>query len=268
MNDMVMAVEALARRVTNHRVFNHPMYRHWACAPLPAAQSAALFHQVQNFCASTRLGMAFPQGLKHMGLPRQAELMSEIEVSEAGHGPDLARMAGHIVNLAGREQVFDDLDDQAEVEAGLKRYSDQLLGDLPGYDRASGLTRQAREAIAVFQQRSRSDPESTLRNLGVAFALELISNRSLIPGEKRALVDAGHYGVSLDDPEMHYLLDHWGECGAEQQHELNVRLAIAGVLNAETEPSILAGVDAFLDTLAALWDVIDSQLLPTEAAAG
>ncbi|WP_233201321.1 hypothetical protein [Chromobacterium alticapitis] len=187
--------------------------------------------------------------------------MAEIADSEQGHGPDLARMAGHIVNLGAGSVVFDDLEGQSAVEAGLKRYSDQLLGGLPGYDRASGLTRQAREAIAIFRQRDRTDPESTLRNLGIAFALELISNRSLIPGEKRALIDSGHYGLGLDDPEMHYLFDHWGECGAEQQHEQNVRLAIAGALNVETRPLIEAGIDAFLDALAALWDVIDSRVL-------
>lgn len=265
MYDIDTAVEELAGKVINHRVFAHPMFQHWAQGPVPAAESAALFHQLQNFCASTRLGLAFPEALRHMGLDVQADLMSEIEISEGGHGPDLARMAGHIVNLSAGREVFGDLGNQAEVEAGLKRYSDQLLGDEPGYDPVSGLTSQARAAIAVFHERGRNDRESTFRNLGVAFALELISNRSLIPGEKQALIDAGHYGTSLDNPQMYYLLDHWGECGAEQQHEQNVRQAIAGTLDAETEPLILAGMDAFLESLAALWDVIDDRLLVREA---
>jgi hypothetical protein len=89
----------------------------------------------------------------------------------------------------------------------------------------------------------------------------MISNRHLIPGEKDCLVDAGLYGASLEDQEMHYLLEHWGEIGAEQQHEKNAIAAVGSVLNDDTETLIVEGVDLFLDSLVALWDVLDAALL-------
>src|SRR4051812_6348793 len=132
---------------------------------------------------------------------------------------------------------------------------------LPGYAPVTGLMRQTRKAIQVFDRRKRADRESTVRNLGSALALEMISNGQLIPGEKHALVDSGLYGATLDDPEMHYLLEHYGEIGAEQQHEKNAVTAVAAVLNDETRPLIMEGVDDFLDSLVSLWDLLDSALL-------
>jgi hypothetical protein len=60
---------------------------------------------------------------------------------------------------------------------------------------------------------------------------------------------------------MHYLEEHWGEVGAEAQHEKNAFEAVQSVLNAETAPLIMAGANDFLDTLAGLWDVLDASLL-------
>src|SRR5262249_56089695 len=121
------------------------------------------------------------------------------------------------------------------VGTGLKELCDRVLGTLPGYDPSTGLLAQTRRARAVFDGRLRTDRDNTIRNLGVALALEMISNRQLIPGEKTCLVDAGHYGVSLDDPEMHYLLEHWGEIGADQQHDKNARPAGGSGLNDPTQ---------------------------------
>jgi hypothetical protein len=65
----------------------------------------------------------------------------------------------------------------------------------------------------------------------------------------------------MDDPEMHYLLEHWGEIGAEQQHEKNAITAVGSVLDDKTEELIVAGAYDFLDSLVALWDVLDAALL-------
>jgi hypothetical protein len=74
-------------------------------------------------------------------------------------------------------------------------------------------------------------------------------------------VDAGHYDAALEDAEMHYLLEHWGEIGAEQQHEKNAVAAVDSVLTAQNEALVLEGVDLFLDSLVDLWDVLDAALL-------
>lgn len=254
-------IESLVAEVQDHRVFGHPLYRHWS-ETLPSVDvSGALFHQIQSFCASTRPGCAFPDALRSFGWQEQAGLMVEIVDSEAGHGPELAAMAGHIINRSGEGTLYPDVFDGARVEAGLKQASDRLLSGLPGYDISTGHTAQADAAIAVFRRRELADKGSTVRNLGTALALEIVSNQSLIPGEKAALVDSGSYGVSLDEPEMHYLAEHWGECGAEQLHEQNVIKAVGATLSGDTSDEIEAGVRDFVESLAALWDVLDSALL-------
>jgi hypothetical protein len=121
--------------------------------------------------------------------------------------------------------------------------------------------RQTRRAIEVFERRKRTDRDTTIRNLGTALALEMISNGQLIPGEKHCLIDSGLYGAHMTDPEMHYLLEHYGEIGAEQQHEKNAVTAVAAVLDDETEPLIMEGVNDFLDALVSLWDLLDAALL-------
>jgi hypothetical protein len=194
-------------------------------------------------------------------LLEQSDLMQEIVESEDGHGPELATMAGHIVNQAADQIVFENLYDQKAVENKLKLYSDRLLGTLPGYDATTGLTTQVRRAIGVFDRRKQTDTRSTFRNLGVALALEMISNRQLIPGEKHCLIDSGLYRTSLDVPEMHYLLEHWGEVGAEEQHEKNARAAVEKALDSEYSTEVIEGAEEFLDSLASMWDLLDSSLL-------
>ncbi len=255
------SVDRLIDRVTTHRVYNHPLFDHWSDVAPPAPVLGAMFHQIQKFCSSTRPGLGFPDGLEALGLSRQKALIDEVVASESGHGPELATMAGYVVNASSTTPVFTDLGDATTVEAGLKAYSDTILGNLPGYDGRSGLTAQAANAIAVFERRALIDAASTQRNLGTALALEIISNQSLIPGEKRALVDSGNLPVNLHDPEMHYLAEHWGECGAEQQHERNVIEAVGATLTSDTAASIEAGITDFVETLASLWDVIDTALL-------
>ncbi|HKU38956.1 MAG TPA: hypothetical protein VJR89_12435, partial [Polyangiales bacterium] len=208
-----------------------------------------------------RPGGKFPEAARAHGMSSVAALLDEIVESESNHGPQLATMAGYILNRAAGQDICKDLGDHTAVEAKLREYSDQLLGSLPGYQSETSLTTQARKAIAVFERRNETDRESTFRNIGSALALEIISNRQLIPGEKHCLVDSGLYGATLDDESMHYLKEHWGEIGAEQQHEKNAIQAVNNVLNEETGPFIMEGAREFLDSLASLWDLLDSALL-------
>lgn len=258
---MAKRIDGLVDYVRQHRCYSHPIFDDWAKAKPTTEAIGALFHQIQSFCASTRPGGKFPEAVKKLGLSSESSLLQEIVESEEDHGPHLATMAGFIVNCEAKRQVCANLYDRDAVETQLKTYSDQLLGNLPGYNPSSGLTTQTRHAIAVFDRRQRMDRESTLRNLGTALALEMISNRQLIPGEKHCLVDSGLYGAKMSDPEMYYLVEHWGEIGAEQQHEKNAIAAVASVLNDETEPLIMEGAKDFLDSLTGLWDVLDAALL-------
>lgn len=254
--------DVLVKRIKNHRCYKHPIFRDWAVVQPEPKVIGALFHQIQKFCASTRPGWSFPEALQAHGLKEQSRLMQEIVESESNHGPELATMAGHIMNRAANALLCPDLYDQDAVERTLKDCSDELMGRLPGYDRDTGLTIQARNAIAVFDRRKRADAASTYLNLGTALALEMISNQHLIPGEKHCLVDSALYGATLEEPEMHYLLEHWGEIGAEQQHEKN---AIAAVDTAASKPEahalIMRGAEDFLNSLNSLWDTLHSSLL-------
>jgi hypothetical protein len=258
---MSKTVNELIEYIRTHRCFKHPIFKNWAAVnPAPEVVSA-LFHQIQCFCASTRPGWNFPEALAAHGLARQSQLLEEIVESESGHGPELARMAGYIVNRRAQRAVCPDLEDQAAVEDQLRKDSDRILGTLPGYDFETGLMRQTRMAIEVFERRKATDRDTTIRNLGTALALEMISNGQLIPGEKHCLVDSGLYNVRMSDPEMHYLLEHFGEIGAEQQHEKNAVAAVAAVLDDQTEALIMEGIDDFLAALVSLWDLLDAALL-------
>lgn len=258
---MTPSIQYLTSRIRNHRCYSHPIFMHWAQVDPEPEVLGALFHQIQKFCAATRPGANFPAALDQLGMSEQSSLMQEIVESEEDHGPELAMMAGHIINRAAKSQIHPDLQDQAAIEKKMKESSDRLLGSLPGYDTASGLTVQARAAIAVFERRQRTDRDSTYKNLGTALALEMISNRHLIPGEKLCLVDSGLYRAALDEPEMHYLLEHWGEIGAEQMHEKNAIEAVRHLLTEGSARQITQGADEFLDSVSGLWDVLDASLL-------
>ena len=256
-----MIIDNIVASVESHRCYSHPVFENWVKNDPSPEVIGALFHQIQNFCASTRPGLKLPLGLKNIGLSEESHLLQEIVESEEDHGPELATMAGHILNRAAGKTICSDLYNQVAVENQLKEYSDRLLGSLPGYDFKIGLMPQTRNAIAVFERRQQMDEESIYRNLGTTLALEIISNRHLIPGEKHCLVDSRLYKTSLAEPEMHYLLEHYGETGAEAKHEQNAINAVASVLNDINKQSVQAGVNDFLNSLTALWDLLDSALL-------
>lgn len=245
---------------------SHPCYRHhifdqWIEAEPDSETIGALFHQIRSFCDATRPGGNMPEALQSLGFDHGSHLMQEIVESEEDHGPELASMAALIVKSANSESPFDQNQSTNEIEAFLKSCSDKLLGNLPGYDFSFGLMPQTIAARNTFNGRMKTDLNSTYRNLGVALALEIISHRHLIPGEKKALIDSGLYGVTIDDDAMHYLLEHWGECGAEAHHEQNAIDAVASLVNEDSYPFMLHGAQEFLDNLCSVWDMLSNALL-------
>lgn len=258
----------LFKNIINSRLFAHRMFYHWAFVDPPPNILGAAFHQIQMFCASTRSLGAFSDGLSvTLGLDKAASLMREISEGETGHGEKLAIMAAHIINKKAEKigiskPSFPSDFSRENIERMLKENSDLVLSKLPGYEFYSGLAPQTRQATQVFQRRNFTKESDVLYSLGAALALEITSNRHIIPGEKYALVDSGHYGVTLEDMEMLYLKEHFGECGAEALHERNVIEAVSEALSRKSEwyVQIEKGVDDFLEALSAMWDLIDAAL--------
>lgn len=257
-------IDALVKFIRSHRCFSHPVFKHWSTnAPAPET-IGALFHQIRCFCDSTRPGRNLPAALQAIG-GGGSRLLQEIVDSEEDHGPQLATMAGYIMNRAAGDTVCADLYNQAAVENTLRQCSDRIMGALPGYDPETGLMPQTRRARAVFERRERMEQEVVLQNLGTTIALEMISNRHLIPGEKQCLVDAGLYNAGMEEPEMHYLLEHYGETGAEAMHEQHAIDAVATLMTESNQHLFYSGASDFLDSLAELWDLLDSALLESGA---
>lgn len=254
-------IEDLTAHIRAHRCYRHPIFMHWAeVRPDPRAVGA-LFHHIQTLCACTRPGCAFTDGLAALEYAEGTDILRRIVQSEEDHGPQLATMAGFIVNRAAREPVFSDLSDQVAIEDGLRSSSRHLFGALPGYDRGAATLVQDRAVRTVFELREKADPESTYRNVGSLLAIEMLANNHIIPGEQSCLIDSGYYGDIADAPEMHYLREHGGEAGAESWHEQEAIRAVAGVLRHDTEALIRQGADACLDTIVGLWDLLDVTLL-------
>jgi hypothetical protein len=257
----MLTIKQLLNHVENHRCYTHPLFYNWGKVNPDVGTLGALFQQIQLFCSSTRAGGNYLEAMKVHNLAKENHLQQAIVESEANHGPELATMAGYVINKKAKQTIFADVYDQEAVENKLKSYSNQLLGNLPGYNKDTSLTLQAQKSIDILNRRQETDYETTIKNIGTTLALEKISNRQLIPGEKHCLVDCNLYDLNINDPEMHYLLEHFGEIGAEQEHEKYAIEMVESVLNEKKAPLILEGVDDFLNALACLWDLLDSALL-------
>lgn len=258
---MSTTIDQLLSRIESHRCFTHPLFQNWAKVNPDVETVATLFQQIQLFCSSTRPGGNYLEAMKVHGLVKENHLQQAIVESEENHGPELATMAGYVINKKANKTIFPDLYDQEAIENKLKEYSNNILGNLPGYNKNTSLALQTQKAIDVLNRRQATDYETTIKNIGTTLALEKISNRQLIPGEKHCLVDANLYNLDINDPEMHYMLEHWGEIGAEQEHEKCAVEMVESVLNEKTEALIIEGIDDFLNALASVWDLLDSALL-------
>lgn len=258
-----MSTSKLVSYIKAHRCFNHPIFKDWALVNPDKKVVGALFHQIRSFCDATRLVHDLPQSLIEQGFSEESGLVQTIAESEENHGPDLAMMAGYIINKMSVEPEFSDLNDQLTIETRLKQFSDDILGSLPGYNYETGLLIQTEKARDVFEGRKAkaNEKQNLYKNLGITIALEMVSNGQLIPGEKHCLVDSKLYDVSIDDNEMHYLKEHWGEAGAEAMHEESALQAVSTVINTDNESFIFEGAKEFLDSLLLLWDTLSATML-------
>lgn len=258
---MSSKAKAIHQYIISHPCYSHPVFQNWAQANPEPAVIGALFHQIRKFCDSTRPGLNFPEALDKLGLDEESKLQQEIIESESGHGPELAMMAGYIINKAAGKEVIENVYDQLAVEKKLKEYSDMLLEKLPGYQLQEGLTAQTSKAIDVFLRREKTDEINTWRNIGATIALETISHNHLIPGEKLALIDSNLYDVDMEDNQMHYLKEHWGELGAEAHHEENAFKILDSIVDERNLQYVMEGVDDFLTSVNDMWNLLDSALL-------
>ncbi len=256
-----MQAQDLVNHIRGHRCYDHPLFRDWAAVEPDAETIGALFHHIQRLCACTRPALNFENGLARLEHNEESEILASIVKSEADHGLQLAAMAAHTVNRRSGKQLFTRLSDQQAVEAQLAAYSRRKLGGLPGYNAATSSLPEDRRVSEVFGRRASVDAESTYLNIGALLAIELLANGHIIPGEVHCLLDAGLYGLDIEDPEMEYLKEHAGEAGAENWHEREAIRAVEGVLDLSNEHLVLHGANDCLDSIAALWDVLDKGLL-------
>ncbi|MEO7732257.1 MAG: hypothetical protein ABIY55_14895 [Kofleriaceae bacterium] len=256
-----MQAQTLVDHIRNHRAYNHPLFHHWAEVRPDAETIGALFHHIQRLCACTRPALNFENGLNRLQLDEESEILASIIKSEADHGPQLATMAAHIANRRSGKPLFIDLTDQHAVEAQLAEYSQRKLGAFPGYSAATSSLPEDRRVWEVFDRRANDDAEFTYLNIGALLAIELLANGHIIPGEVHCLLESGLYGLDIDDREMEYLKEHAGEAGAENWHERAAIRAVEGVLSPSNEQLVVKGANDCLDSIAALWDVLDKGLL-------
>lgn len=254
----------LVRCVRNHNCYSHPLFYHWVDVRPSPQVIAAFFFQLKSFCAATRYGWSFPKALRSFDFSFESELLQGIVDSEVGHGLDLAKMVGFVINRAAKSTLFEELDNQQLVEAKLKCYSDALLGHLDEYDVDSGLAVETREAVSIFERRKLTDYNSTLISLGSALALELVSNNHIIPGIKHCLIDSNLYDVNMEAPEMFYIKEHWGELGAEHQHESMMLEAINSACSGNNFHYLMKGANDLLNSLLRFWRFLDKVLLIDE----
>ena len=251
----------LVQDIRAHRAHNHPIFQHWAAVQPGAEAIGALFHHIQRLCACTRPALSFEHGLARLGKAAECEILSSIVKSESDHGPQLATMAAHVVNRRAGEELFVDLFDQPAIEERLAQCSRRKLGALPGYDAETASLPADRRVWEVFALRAKDDAESTYLNIGALLVIELLANGHIIPGMTHCLLDAGLYGLKLEEPEMEYLREHAGETGAENWHERVAIRAVEGVMTPESEALVVQGVNDTLEAVAALWDTIAAGLL-------
>jgi hypothetical protein len=259
-----MTLSELVAYVEGHRAYTHPIFDHWGASRPQPDVIGAMFHHIGSLCACSRPAWSFETALAELDRPEECQILKSIVNSEEDHGPQLAVMAGHIVNCAAREAVIPDLNQQVDVERRLRAFSARFFDALPSYSRETGMLAQDRRVKAVFDRRKLSSRDATLGNVGALLAIEMLANGHIIPGEVRCLVDSELYGASMATPEMEYLREHAGDEGAECWHEEEAKRAVGAMLDCETEALIFGGLRECLDAVCGLWDLLDSTLLASQ----
>lgn len=258
---MADLMDQLVTYIRAHRCLNHPIFHHWAQVNPSAEVIGAFFHHQQTACNATRPGRNFDQGLTNMDMAEATQTLKEIVASEEDHGPHLARMAGFLMNRASGRTIHPDLDDKEGIEEVMRNCSRTFFSHLPGYDPGPGFLKQDRAVRQVLMRRELTDRDSTYRNIGTLVAVEMLAAEHVFPGEMKCLIESGFYRATANDREMEYLIEHWGESGAEAWHSEKSIAAARPLMNEETEPLMFAGAAECLDAISNLWDILDSTLL-------
>lgn len=95
-SDSSLLIEPLAHRITEHRCSRQPIFDSWRRVA-PGTGRLARCSFIQSFCAVPRPAGRFPNALTDR--PRRSERAhAGIVDSEANHGAELARMAGHLLH--------------------------------------------------------------------------------------------------------------------------------------------------------------------------
>jgi hypothetical protein len=212
-----------------HPVFDHPIYKTIAKTPLYRDQMMLYWQGMGSYCAPTREGHALPQTLAKADMVAASQLVASIFASEAGHDIELAITAKYLAERCrNREQIT-----RTDIT------SLKLLR-------------------TIFDQRRSTNPRTIPHNLGILLGIEKLANRNIIPGEVAAFITSGHYDCTLKTPEMRYLADHYGELGAEEDHEQKI-VAVVSQLPEESA-AISAGETTIYEATQAYYDEMQDKL--------
>ncbi len=182
-----------------------------------------------SYCSPTREGHALPQVLARAGMIEASRLVASIFASEAGHDTELEITARYLAERCRiRERIM-----STQIKS-LKRLR------------------------AIFDQRKSTNPSTIPHNLGILLGIEKLANRNIIPGEVAAFITSGHYNCSLETPEMRYLADHYGELGAEEDHEQKI-IKVVSQLHEESA-AISAGETTIYEATQAYYDEMQDKL--------
>ncbi len=225
--------------LNTHPVFMHPIYKQIAKQKLDQESMKSFWKHMGTYCALTRPGHNLRNSLNNAGLVQAASNFDTIIASESGHGEELEIMARYLTS-------------RAKVRSGVQNI-------LPSRTPPS-----LQEMEKIFAVRKSLDPKNIPYNLGVTWALEVIANQNIIPGEVAAFVDSKHYQVSLTDPEMHYLAEHAGEAGAEATHEKLITEAITQLKDAKhiVQDQLTIGINDMCNITHRFYEELSNQTIP------
>lgn len=213
---------------TGHAGFRHPVFERLAARPLSTCGMRMFWFQMSPFCAATRTFGGLINTLAQLGHSAVVQMLREIEESERGHAFELDLCAVKLVSRTG-----------------------QLPTSMVHYER---LEPETEAAVEYFERRSFAKTANEVAYwLGATYAVEVMANRSIIPGEVIAFVESGFYDVVLH--ELPYLVEHAGEQGAEINHERLMEGALEEVVAAGLDRSeIERGIVETMNVISTFYD--------------
>jgi len=209
---------------TGHAAFRHPVFEKLAEEPLTTCGMKMFWFQMSPFCTATRTFGGLVNTLRQLRHPEAATLLEEIEESERGHAFELdlcaVKLVGRTLELTTAMNHFEIITPETEA---MTEHFDRRRFAKTAFDAAHAL--------------------------GATYAVEVMSNHIIIPGEIRAFVESGYYGFGLS--ELPYLQEHAGELGVEANHQRLMESALEhalarGLDREEIERGIGTTLDAFV----------------------